>query len=97
MRDLAWNYHNSNAIEHIFGILCPRLDSSRLIQTTEGSTYFCDLFRLYYNKTPRYMGIHNKLSPFEQLGSKIKIRNYLDLLFLRKMRTTLFLGQEVSK
>jgi len=96
-RDLSWNYQNSNTIERIFGILRPRLDSSRLLQTAEGTTYFCDLFRLYYNTTPRYTGIHNNQSPFEQLGGKIKNLNYLDLIFPRKRRTTLFLGQEVSE
>ena len=97
MRDLPWNYQNSNTIERIFGIFRPRLDSSRLLKTIEGTTCFCDLFRLYYNTTPRYTGFHNEQSPFEQLGGNLKNRNYLDLLFPRKKRTTLILGQEVSE
>ncbi len=95
-RDLPWNYQNSNTIERIFGILRPRLDSSRLLQTVEGTTYFCDLFRLYYNITPRYTGIHNNQSPFEQLGGKLRNCNYLELLFPDRKRTTLFLGQKIS-
>ena len=95
--DLAWNYQNSNTIERIFGIFRPRLDSSRLLQTIEGTTNFCDLFRLYYNTTPRYTGIHNDQSPFEQLGGKLNNRNYLDLIFPNRKRTTLFLGQEISE
>lgn len=96
-RDLSWNYQNSNTIERIFGILRPRLDSSKLLQTDEGMTYFCDLFRLYYNTTPRYTGINNDQSPFEQLGGNLKNRTYLDLLFPSRRRTTLFLGQEISE
>ena len=95
--DLAWNYQNSNTIERIFGIFRPRLDSSKLFQTAEGTTHFCDLFRLYYNTTPRYTGIHNDQSPFEQLGGKLNNRNYLDLLFPNRKRTTLFLAQEISE
>ncbi len=94
--DLSWNYQNSNTIERIFGILRPRLDSSRLLQTDEGTTYFCDFFRLYYNTTPRYTGINNIRSPFEQLGGNLRNHNYLDLLFPSRKRTTLFLCQEIS-
>ncbi|MBN2236174.1 MAG: transposase [Bacteroidales bacterium] len=95
--DLAWNFQNSNTIERIFGILRPRLDSSRLLKTTEGAEAYCDLFRLYYNTTPRYTGIHNKMSPLEQLGGKIDKRNYLDLIFPTRKRTTVFIGGVQSK
>jgi hypothetical protein len=96
-RDLAWNYQNTNTIERIFGIFRPLLDSSRLFKTAEGTGYFCDLFRLYYNTTPRYTGIHNDQSPFEQLRGKLDGRNYLDLLFPIRKRTTLFLASEISE
>ncbi|MHA1720866.1 MAG: hypothetical protein ACTSWX_09385 [Promethearchaeota archaeon] len=75
----------------------PLLDSSKLFKTAEGTRHFCDLFRLYYNTPPRYTGIHNDQFPFEQLGGKLNNRNYLDLLFLSRKRTTLFLAQEISE
>ena len=94
--DLASNYQNSNTIERIFGIFRPLLDLSKLFQTVEGTTQLCELFRLYYNTTPRYTGIHNDQSPFEQLGGNLNNRNYLDLLFPLKKRTTLFFAHEIS-
>lgn len=92
--DLAWNFQNSNTIERIFGILRPRLDSSRLLRTPEGASHYCDLFRLYYNSTARYTGIHNNQSPYKQIGGSQRIESYLDLLFPTRKRTTLFIGQE---
>ena len=95
--DLLWNYQNSNTIERVFGIFRPLLDSSKLFKTAEGTRHFCDLFRLYYNTTPRYTGIHNDQSPFEQLEGKLNNRNYLDLRFPNRKRTTLFLAHDNSE
>lgn len=92
--DLPWNFQNTNTIERIFGILRPRLDSSRLFQTSEGAESHCDLFKLYYNTTPRYTGSHTDQSPFAQLGGKQKKRTYLDYLFPTRRRTYLFLNDK---
>ena len=94
--DLAWNFQNSNTIERIFGILRPRLDATRLLRTPEGASSFCDLFRLYYNTTPRYTGIHNNICPYEQFGRNLGGKAYLDFLFPTRKRTSIFLGRTRS-
>lgn len=94
--DLAWNYQNTNTIERIFGILRPRLIATRKLSTLGGVSNYCELFKLYYNTTPRYTGYNNKLSPFEQLKGITTNMNYLDYLFANRARTTLFIGRKKS-
>ena len=43
---------------------------------------------------PRYTGLNNKRSPFEQLGGKLHGKNYLDLIFPLKRRTSVFIQSE---
>lgn len=92
--DMSENFQNTNTIERIFGILRPRLDSSRLFQTSEGAESYCELFRLYYNTTPRYTGMHTNSSPFTQLGGVSTKSSYLDYLFPTSRRTYLLFGDE---
>ncbi len=94
--DLAWNFQNSNTIERIFGILRPRLVAIRILPTLEGTSNYCELFKLYYNTMPRYTGINNNISPFEQLMGKCVDKPYLEYLFPTRRRTTLFVGQTKS-
>ena len=91
---LTQNFQNSNTIERIFGILRPLLNSTRHISSPEGTNEYCVLFRLYYNTMPRFTGINNNRSPFEQLGGNLKGKNYLDLLFPLRGRTTRFLASK---
>jgi len=94
--DLTWNFQNSNTIERIFGILRPRLDATRLLRTPEGASSYCDLFRLYYNTTPRYTGIYNNICPYEQFGRILGGKTYLDFLFPTRKKTSIFLGRTRS-
>ncbi len=93
-RDLAPNFQNTNTIERIFGIFRPLLNATRLIGSPEGTNEYCHLFRLYHNTMPRYTGINNKQSPFEQLGGELGGKSYLDLLFPQKRRKTCFIISE---
>jgi mutator family transposase len=91
---LTPNFQNSNTIERIFGILRPLLNSTRHISSPEGTNEYCVLFRLYYNSMPRFTGINNDRSPFEQLGGILKGKTYLDLLFPLKGRTACFVASK---
>lgn len=91
---LTQNFQNSNTIERIFGILRPLLNSTRHISSPEGTNEYCELFRLYYNTMPRFTGINNNRSPFEQLGGDLNGKTYLDLLFPLRRRTTCFLASK---
>jgi hypothetical protein len=90
-RDLRPNFQNTNRIEGIFGLLRPLLDSTRLLNTPEGTNMYCNLFRLYHNTTPPYTGINNHQSPLERLGVSLHGKNYLDFLFPKRKRVTHFL------
>lgn len=93
-RDFAPNFQNTNTIERIFGIFRPLLNTTRLIGSPEGTNEYCSLFRLYHNTMPRYTGINNNCSPYEQLGGKMDGKNYLDLIFPLRNRTTSFILSE---
>jgi predicted nucleic acid-binding Zn-ribbon protein len=90
-RDLKPNYQNTNTIEGIFGLFRPLLNSTRLLNTEDGTNNYCALFRLYHNTTPPYTGINNKISPVERLGVKLGGKNYLDLIFPTRKRVTHFI------
>ena len=62
-KDLESNYQNTNGIEHIFGLLRPSLNSTRLLKTRRGTDNLCELFKLYHNTTAAYTGINNRISP----------------------------------
>ncbi len=97
-RDLKPNFQNSNRIEGIFGLFRPLLNSTRLLNTEEGTNNYCELFRLYHNTTPPYTGINNTTSPVERLGVNLGGKNYLDLIFPTRKRVTHFMvSQEKVK
>ena len=59
-----------------------------LLSAEAGSNRYCDLFRLYHNTMPPFMGPHRQESPVERLGVNLYGKNYLDLLYPTRHRIT---------
>jgi hypothetical protein len=75
---------NTNIVEHFFGLTRPLLDKARLFRDSTQAEALLEIYRLRYNLSRPFTGLHKDTTPLQRAGVNSKYNGYLDALYPQK-------------